>query len=259
MPTNKPAPKLTPKDRLIFALDVPTLSDALNLCGTLRNEVGLFKVGLELNSAIGRKGLTSIMNVLGHGTPRIMLDLKLHDIPATVSRTIKQFQDPQHGVRAITVHCAGGPSMLKAAVGAAGDIHIFAVTALTSMSDEDVRAVDNFETARECVLARARVATHYNCDAIVASPLEVPDIRSDVFEHTDVLGSWVRPMVVTPGIRPEGSKKDDQKRKATPFEAIMKGSDYIVVGRPIRDADNPEEAADMIVAQIKGAIEQRDF
>ncbi len=143
--------------------------------------------------------------------------------------------------------------MLKAAVEASGNIKIFAVTALTSMTDEDVRAVDNFETASECVIARARAATNAHCDAIIASPLEARAIHDEVFGNVDVWGSWVRPFIVTPGIRPEGAEEDDQKRVKTPAEAIKNGSDYIVVGRPIRDADNPVAAADMIVEQIAEA------
>jgi orotidine-5'-phosphate decarboxylase len=249
MPINEPAPR----DRLIFALDVPNLSQALYLCGALKDHVGMFKVGLELYAAIGRKGLMSLMNVLGHGKPRIMLDLKLHDIPTTVYRTIKQFHDPSYGVRAITVHTAGGPSMLKKAVEASGDIQVFAVTALTSMSDEDVIAVDNFDTARECVLARARVALNYNCDAIVASPIEASDIRDNI-GGMDVSDNWVRPMIVTPGIRMHDAPEDDQKRSATPAEAIQRGADYLVVGRPIRDTDDPATAADTIVKEISNGL-----
>ena len=264
MTSDRAVEGLTPKDRLIFALDVPTLNDAIPLVEMLRDEVGLFKVGLELYSSIGSDGLRRLMRVFGYNRRNVLLDLKLHDIPTTVTRTIRVLYSHLGGIKAVTAHCAGGPSMLKAAVNALGHekdliegIDIFAVTALTSMSVKDVKAVDNFNDVESCVLARAKVAAETNCAAIIASPLEAKAIRKEVFGEGKNFIRTAVPKIVTPGIRMEGSEEDDQKRKATPYEAIVNGSDYIVVGRPIRDASSHVGMAREIVGQISAGIRDR--
>jgi len=244
-------------DRLIFALDVPNPEEAIKLCRLLKGHVGMFKVGLELFSSIGRDGLVKLSDEIGSSFSSIMLDLKLHDIPMTVKRTIRQYHSTHYGVSAMTVHTAGGLSMMRAAVEEAGHatvpIKIWAVTALTSMSPHDLQLVDNFSTMEKCVAARAKAAYTSGAHGIIASGKDLDAIvRSDPFTYS--YKNSKRPCFITPGIRPAGSDAGDQQRVATPASAMQNGSDYLVVGRPIRDAPDPVEAADRIVDEITEAL-----
>lgn len=234
-----------PKNRLIFALDVPGVDEAVSFVKQLDGCVGMFKVGLELFIKEGPAVLTAIRE---HSDAEIFLDLKLHDIPATVERAVTSAQ--QFNIRFLTVHCAGGEAMLKAAVKGAGDsgLQILGVTVLTSLDSGDItRELGNQgNTLRDLVFTRAELALQSGCAGVVCSGGELTRIR----EHL------ANVMTVVPGIRPADSvvSNDDQKRAMTPRKAIQAGADYLVVGRPIRDAADPKVAAQKIVQEISAAL-----
>lgn len=236
-----------PKSRLIFALDVPNLDEAISFVQKLDGSVGMFKVGLELFIKEGPAVFSAIKD---HSDAEIFLDLKLHDIPATVERAVQSAA--AHKVRFLTVHCAGGEEMLKAAVTGAGDsgLQILGVTVLTSMGTEHLTEEIGFRediNITELIAEYARQAKDAGCAGVVCSGTEVAFIRQ-LFRDSF--------LTVTPGIRPaEGLvTHDDQSRVATPRTAISGGADYLVVGRPIRDADNPKTAAQKIVQEISEAL-----
>lgn len=236
-----------PEDYIIFPLDVPSAAEAKHYVTLLSGHVGMFKVGLEL---FVRSGPEIIETIKTAGPTGVFLDLKLHDIPETVRRATRAAAD--FGVDFITVHCGETRRMLEAAVEGGGDkVGILGVTVLTSVSADDIRAagfIDDFsDDVSKLVLKRASQAKAAGCAGIVCSALEVKGIK----EH------FGREFVtVTPGIRPdwEGARSDDQKRVATPAKAIQNGSDYLVIGRPIRDAADPREAAMRVVREIKAAL-----
>ena len=236
-----------PKSRLIFALDVPGVDEAVSFVRKLNGSVGMFKVGLELFIKEGPAVLTAIRE---HSDAEIFLDLKLHDIPATVERAVQSAA--ANAVRFLTVHCSGGEAMLKAAVNGAGTsgLQILGVTVLTSMGPADLdRELGGQRSLRDLVFTRAELALQSGCAGVVCSGEELTRIRQHL---ADV-------MTVVPGIRPADSAvtNDDQKRVMTPREAIQSGADYLVVGRPIRDAADPKAAADQIVQEISGALQAR--
>lgn len=239
-----------PKHRLIFALDVPGLDEAVSFVRTLNDSVGMFKVGLELFIKEGPAVLSAIRE---YSNAEIFLDLKLHDIPATVARAAQSAA--AHQVRFLTVHCAGGESMLKAAVHATGrsGLQILGVTVLTSLDAGHFTRDKGFRedvTIQQLIEGRAREARRAGCAGIVCSGAEVSSIRQ-LFSETFI--------AVTPGIRisDETIEKDDQSRITTPGAAIRNGADYLVVGRPIRDAADPKAAADRIVQEIAEALSAR--
>lgn len=214
-------------DRLICALDVPTGRQARELVSKLHGVVQWYKIGLELFCAEGPGFVEDLAK--GHN---IMLDLKLHDIPKTVERAVGRVKGL--GVRLLTVHTSGGGEMLESAAKAAGEeLQILGVTVLTSMSQGDLKETGvSAEPAKE-VVRRADLALKRGLDGVVCSPLEIASVRK---LNDDLL-------IVTPGVRPAGSARGDQKRIATPGEAIRFGANYLVVGRPIRDAESPRDAA----------------
>jgi orotidine-5'-phosphate decarboxylase len=228
-----------PHERIIVALDSPTLASALAICDRLQGEVGLFKVGLELFSACGPE---SIRWVQARG--RVFLDLKLHDIPETVGRAMAAAV--KHGVDLVTVHTSGGSAMLARAVEAAhaAGTRVVGVTALTSLDEADLAETGQRGPLPDLVASRARLAQATGCDGVVASPHEVAAIRA-------VCGPDL--LVVTPGVRPTGAESADQKRVATPAAAVRAGADYIVVGRPITGAKDPRAAARAIAAELAEA------
>ncbi len=236
-----------PKNRLIFALDVPGVDEAVSFVKQLDGYVGMFKVGLELFIKEGPAVLTAIRE---HSDAEIFLDLKLHDIPATVERAVISVQ--KYNVRFLTVHCAGGEAMLKAAVKGAGDsgLQILGVTVLTSMNTEHLTKEMGFRegmTVNELIVTYARQAQEAGCSGVICSGQEVELVKA-------VGGSDL--ITVVPGIRPADNavSNDDQKRAMTPREAIQAGADYLVVGRPIRDAPDPKAAAQRIVQEISEAL-----
>jgi orotidine-5'-phosphate decarboxylase len=236
-----------PKDYIIFPLDLPSYDEAKRFVELLADHVGLFKVGLEL---FIRSGPQIVRFINSTGAAGVFLDLKLHDIPATVSRAMAGISEL--GVRFATVHCGESKRMLEAAVaGGDGQVDILGVTVLTSVSAEDIKAAgyqpEYYRNMSELVIKKAAMAKEAGCAGIVCSGLEAPVIKNRLGPDFTT---------VTPGIRPQWSlgKNDDQERIATPARAIQNGSDYLVIGRPIRDADNPVQAALKVAEEIETAI-----
>lgn len=223
------------RERLIFALDVPQADAARALVERLGDAVRFYKVGLELFMG---GGAPALLEWLAERELRIFVDLKLFDIPATVAAAVRALQG--RGVTFTTVH--GNQSIMQAAAGAKGDVKVLAVTALTSLDRGDLADLGFGCDVGELVLSRARRALEAGCDGVVASALELPRLRSLLDR---------RLLVVTPGVRPVDNRpEDDQKRVATVAQAFEAGADYIVVGRPIRDAADPRAAAEAIQRQI---------
>jgi orotidine-5'-phosphate decarboxylase len=229
---------IPPRERLIFALDVADLEQAHRLVDTLGDSVLFYKLGLEFFLSGNYFELAAELQDRGK---KIFADLKLFDIPATVASAVRQLA--RRRVDFCTVH--GNDGMLRAAADAKGDMRVLAVTALTSLDQGDLDDLGFQCDARALVLSRARRALAAGCDGVVSSGLEVPALRASV-DHALI--------TVCPGIRPifndEVALPDDQSRIATPGAAIAAGADYLVVGRPIRDARDPRAAAETIQAQI---------
>ena len=239
-----------PREYIIFPLDVATRSAAEDLVRRLAGQVGLFKVGLEL---FIRSGPDLLRWIQAEGAAGIFLDLKLHDIPATVARAMEGIADL--GVALTTVHCGESPRMLEAAVKASrGRTGVLGVTVLTSVDSGDLlRAGMAPELAADMdalVGRRARAARDAGCVGVVCSGWEAPVIKQ-------ALGADF--LVVTPGIRPawEGVGTDDQRRVMTPAEAVRKGADYIVIGRPIREASDPARAARRVAEEITEGLSRK--
>lgn len=237
------------KDYIIFPLDVGSEQEALGFVRRLAGEVGMFKVGLELFIRSGPEIIDMVRDAGGAG---VFLDLKLHDIPATVSRAMSQIAE--YGVALATVHCGESADMLRAAVaGAGGRVGVLGVTVLTSVSIEDIRACGfSKEMAGDLtklVLHRASMARDAGCAGVVCSGREAKMIKETF--GPDFLA-------VTPGIRPleRRGEKDDQHRVVTPGMAVANGSDYLVIGRPIRDARDPLSAVRKIAGEIEAALEK---
>jgi orotidine-5'-phosphate decarboxylase len=230
------------KDYIVFPLDVASEAEARGLVGLLAGEVGMFKVGLEL---FVRCGPSIVRYIHAAGPAGVFLDLKLHDIPETVSRAMAGVAEL--GVRLATVHCGESPRMLAAAVAAAGPVRVLGITVLTSVSAAEARAAGFQEELTQLVMRRAAAANAAGCAGIVCSGLEVAGVKARFGREF---------LAVTPGIRPAwaGGGKDDQARVATPAAAVTAGSDYLVIGRPIRDAADPREAARRVAAEISSAI-----
>ena len=225
------------RERLIFALDVANLDEAQTLISKLGDSVEFYKLGLEV--FLSGHYFELMAELKGQGK-KIFADLKLFDIPATVAAAVRQLS--RHEVDFCTVH--GNDSMLKAAAEAKGNMQILAVAALASLDQGDLDDLGFQCDARTLVLSRARRALALGCDGVVSSGLEVATLR----EHTDP-----RLITVCPGIRPIHND-DDQQRVMTPYQAICDGADYLVVGRPIKAADDPAAAAEAIQADIAKAL-----
>ena len=236
------------RNRLIFALDVPGRKEAEDYVKQLKDSVGCFKVGLEL---FIREGPEVLKVVKDNSSADIFLDLKLHDIPATVLKALDSAL--AHEVRFITVHSCGGEAMLKTSEEVASrGMEILAVTVLTSLSEEDLPSL-GFKpdlTLHQLALDRAAMAKSAGCAGVICSGNESAAIN-------DQCGPGFK--VVVPGIRPEWSavSGDDQSRITTPGQAIEQGADMIVVGRPIRNAKSAKEAADRIVEEISEAMKKK--
>jgi orotidine-5'-phosphate decarboxylase len=225
--------------RLIVALDFPDAGAALSLVDRLEGSTSWFKVGLELYIAEGN----SLIAELQRRGCSIFLDLKLHDIPNTVAGAVRSAT--RLGVNMLTVHAAGGPAMLAAAAEAAENRPaLLAVTVLTSMDRAQMEATGIQDSPAAQVEKLATLAVACGIEGIVCSPVEVPNLRSR-------LGS--EPLLVIPGIRPEGAATGDQRRIATPAAAIASGASYVVVGRPITRAADPGAAARAILAEMQPA------
>jgi orotidine-5'-phosphate decarboxylase len=237
----------SPQDYIVFPLDVPEYDQAISFVETLDGHVGLFKVGLELFIAQGPGLLKEIRNKTTAG---IFLDLKLHDIPATVKRAF--LAASMHLPQFVTVHCDEGNGVLTdVAEENPGNTKLLGVTVLTSLNREKLRnsgyAKEYSEDVIELVLLRARMAKAAGCHGVVCSGLEAARVRKEIGPEM---------IIVTPGIRPAWTvvDQDDQKRIVTPADAVRNGSDYVVIGRPIRDAASPQDAAKRVAEEIASAL-----
>lgn len=231
---------MNPVDRLVLPLDVPSLSDAQRWVELMRGHVGVFKVGLELFTAVG----PSALNAVHSAGARSFLDLKLHDIPATMARATQAAV--AQGASYLTVHTAAGPTALAAVaeVARGTQTKLLGVSVLTSMSQSDLEKTQVQGSIADVVVERVVMAVDAGLDGFVCSPLECAVLR-------ERFGTAIT--LVVPGIRPAGSAADDQTRRATPSEAVARGADLLVVGRPIRNADDPVAAAQAIVTEIARA------
>ena len=240
---------LAAKNKICLALDVDDAQRAVNLAKLLKKHVGLFKIGSELYTTVGPD---IVETLVGLGTP-VFLDLKFHDIPNTVNRVVRVVT--RLGVSMFNVHAAGGAEMIRAAVDAAQDEAaiqgvrpplVLAVTVLTSIDKKILQKELLIDKSIESFVRHlATMAKKHGADGVVASPKEVRIIR-------ETCGEKFR--IVTPGVRPQGSFVGDQKRIATPSDAIKQGSNYVVIGRPILTADDPVDAAQKIAKEIAGVI-----
>ena len=226
-------------ERLIVALDVPTPKEARALAEKLGDAVRFYKIGLELFTAEGYYELLAWLTARGN---KVFADLKLYDIPETVRRASANLR--ASGATFLTVH--GHRSVMEAAAREKGAMKILAVTVLTSFDQRDLDELGTKKTVEQLVLARARAASETGCDGVIASGFEAPALKR---EFNDRL------LIVTPGIRPV-QKTDDQKRTVDVAQAFANGADYIVVGRPIRDAADPRAAAEAIQATITSRFTQ---
>ena len=226
------------EDRLIFALDVPEISDAMEIVRELDDSVNFYKIGMEM---LMTGKYFELLEWLIKKEKKVFVDLKFFDVPETVGRTIARLSE--FGATFATIH--GNQALMEKAVENKNNLKILAVTALTSLDRGDLDDLGFACDVKDLVISRARRAFEAGCDGIVSSGLEVPFIR----EHIDN-----KLIAVTPGIRPVAND-DDQKRVVDVATAFQNGSDYIVVGRPIKNADNRYEAASNIQKIIKNTFE----
>ena len=233
-----------PKEYIIFPLDLPDYDQAMSYVDLLKEHVGLFKVGLELFISQGPPILEAIRDAAGKA--RVFLDLKLHDIPTTVQRAF--IAASKYQPRFVTVHCdEGGETLRAVAENNPGSTQILAITVLTSLNPQKIESLGYAERyARDLsdlVLLKARLAKAAGCHGGVCSGHEVARVKGEL--GPDLIA-------VTPGIRPAWSlvDRDDQKRVVTPSDAIKNGADYVVIGRPIRDAKDPVDAAKRVADEI---------
>jgi len=235
-------PAIDAKERLIVALDVPTVEEAKGLVRQLDGLVSFFKIGLELQLAAGG----DFVRWLIQQGKKVFLDYKYFDVEETIKRAVAQVA--AIGVSFLTVHGSGG--IIRAAVEGRGQgpLKILAVTVLTSLDALDIRDLGFACSVEELVLYRARKALEAGCDGVIASGHEARAIRELAKD---------RLLIVTPGIRPAGTGRNEHKRSVTPAQAIEAGADYLVVGRPIRDAEDPRGAAEGILAEMQSAFNSR--
>ena len=223
-------------ERIIFALDVSTSEEAKQLVQTLESHIRFFKVGLQLFLA----GWFDIIEWIRDRDLKVFVDLKFFDVPETVKLAVRALTD--RGVSFATVH--GNDAILRAAVEAAQGVRILAVTALTSLDEADIRDLGFECSVQDLVLSRARRALEIGCSGVISSGLEAPMLRKELGDNF---------LVVAPGIRPV-KNVDDQKRTVDARGAFENGADYIVVGRPIRDASDPVAVIQGMQAQIQSVL-----
>ena len=237
------------KDYIIFPLDVASVSEARKYVELLAESVGMFKVGLEL---FVHAGPEIIRFIHAQRAARVFLDLKLHDIPATVGRAMARIAELE--VAFATVHVGESRSMLEAAVeGSRGKVGVLGVTILTSVSAADLKLAgyreDLCNDMQRTVMQRAQIARATGCAGVICSGLEAKQVKEKFGKDF---------LAVTPGIRPAWAvtEKEDQKRISTPARAVAAGADYLVIGRPIRDAEDPRQAAVRTAAEIQNAAQK---
>jgi len=235
-----------PRDRLVIALDVETRAKALELVDQLKDLVGMFKIGSQLFTAEGPELVREIVR----RETKVFLDLKFHDIPSTVAKA--GVEATRLGVALFNVHASGGAEMMRAVAEAVHKIAereglmrpvILAVTVLTSLMSQDLKQVFVTERIDQVVTGLAMLAAESGLDGVVSSPQEAMLIRHQVNRPEFV--------ILTPGIRPAWAQTHDQKRALTPTEALQEGADYIVVGRPVTESDDPAEATRRILSEIE--------
>jgi len=235
---------IKPKDRLIVALDVPTPAEAAKWARKLSPAVGYFKVGLELFTAGGPDTVKSI----NEQRARVFLDLKFFDIPNTMAGALAAAAKLKPAL--VNIHALAGPEAIRLCAQTLKKLKnppkLLAVTVLTSFSNEELKKTGVKYGSAKMVSHLCRTALDAGADGVVASPLETKKLR-------DEFGTKF--IIVTPGVRPSWAEKNDQKRVATPYQAIKDGADYIVVGRPILTAPNPLKAARMVIDEIAEASE----
>jgi len=225
------------KDRIIVALDVPTKQEALELIEKLRDQISFFKIGLQLYAAEGPE----IVRAVSSTGSKVFLDLKLHDIPNTVARTVESAG--RLDVQMLTVHLSGGSEMVRAATAArANNMLLLGVTVLTSSTQETLREIGIASGVDDQVLRLAKLGVEAGIDGVVASPHEIKPLRR-AFDN--------KIKIVVPGIRPSGAEANDQKRTMSPRDALDAGADYLVVGRPITAHRNPRETVDKILEELR--------
>ncbi len=230
-------------DKIILALDVDSFEAAEEMVKKLSGMIGIYKVGMQLFTRCGPR----IIEMIHAHRGRVFLDLKFHDIPNTVARAVEEAC--KHNVFMLTVHAQGGKKMMASAVAAAGMRRgtsppplIVAVTVLTSMSQEDLQELGIDAPIQSAVSHLAALARQAGTSGVVASAKEAPLIRASCGKDF---------IIVTPGIRPQGSSPGDQKRTVTPAEAFTAGADYLVIGRPVLEAPDPVQAARDITAEVQ--------
>ena len=222
---------------IAVALDAPDLETAAQWASLVTPHVSTVKVGLELYL---RYGPDVVASVRGANRVQVFLDLKLHDIPATVAGAARAVARLRPAI--LTVHAAGGPAMIRAAVDAAPNVAIAAVTVLTSLTETDLGAIGLAGPASDAVRRLAATAVEAGAQAVVCSPQEAAAVRAEV--GPDIT-------LITPGVRPPGAATQDQARVATPEEALAAGADLLVIGRPITGAPDPGAAAARIAAALR--------
>ena len=223
------------RERLIFALDVPSVEEGKRLVEELGDNVHFYKLGLELFMAGGYFELLQWLHARGKKT---FVDLKFFDVPETVASAVRQLKG--RGASFVTVH--GSDQIMKAAADEKNGTKVLAVTVLTSLDDSDLKDLGFEVNAKALVLSRAKRALALNCDGVISSGLEADELRKQLGEKL---------LIVVPGIRPVANRTiDDQKRVTTVEDAFRSGADYIVVGRPIKNAANRAAAAAEIQKQI---------
>ena len=224
------------KSPIILAIDTTDLDVAKKWITATQESISIYKIGLEFFLKFGSNGIHQLREEFEF---ELFLDLKLHDIPNTVAGAARSLQplDPFF----LTVHAAGGTKMVNAAATALPNSRITGVTILTSLEESDVQAIGYRDAALESAVNLARIAVAGGAKAVVCSPLEVSAIRTAI--PKDIL-------LITPGVRPIGSGSGDQARVMTPALAIQSGADYLVIGRPITQSEDPGEAAAAILASL---------
>jgi orotidine-5'-phosphate decarboxylase len=228
-------------DRLIVALDVPTVAEADKIVGQLDGIVSFFKIGPWL---FFRSGTDRLIDHLISSGKKVFLDYKMFDIPETVSKGVSSARD--RGISFVTVH--GDRSIIEAAVKAKGDeLKVFTITVLTSMNDDDLKEMGYVWTVKQMIENRVRDALRYGSDGIIASAHDNPNEIRKLVQSQGLL-------IATPGIRPAGSDTDDHKRSATPADAIRGGADYVIMGRPILYAQDPKLAAQAVVRDMEHGL-----
>ena len=206
---------------IILALDTKELETAKSWIEATNESIGIYKVGLEFYLKFGADGLRRLADA---GDFKIFLDLKLHDIPNTVSAAVSSVIDL--APKFLTIHASGGAAMIRAASDAAPNVSITAVTILTSLSDSDLVEIGYAKNSKSSAASLAKLASENGARSIVCSPFEASEIRAVVGDKLEI---------ITPGVRPTGADLGDQKRVMTPKEAVTAGANYLVIGRPITD------------------------